>query len=297
MGNKPLRCFEGTAKPHEPFWRIRNEAGEGGQPEIELYGWISEISWMDDEITPKMFKDDLYKAGMGGPITIRLNSAGGDVIAASVMRSIIMDYPGKVTVRIDGLAASAATVVATAGDRVLMQDSAYFMIHDPLMVFFMAALNIEDLKRITDTLKSVKDGILQAYAAKSGLSREKLSRMMTDETWMSAAEAKAAGFVDEIVTWVSGESGAKNARKAALLNAAQIYNRVPDGLMGEIDPDPDGEGAEEKVGKVVESDVPGTVSASEEGNDAAAGSGADPLDATARRLRAECSILRQAKEA
>jgi ATP-dependent Clp protease protease subunit len=264
----PLRCFEGTARPHEAFWRIRDAAD--GEAEVELYGWISEYSWLDDDITPKMFKDDLYRAGNGnGPVTIRMNSAGGDVIAASVMRSIIMDYPGKVTVRIDGLAASAATVVATAGDRVLMQDTGYFMIHDPLMVFMMAALNIEELKRIHDTLASVKDGIIGAYATKTGLSREKLSKLMTAETWMSADEAKKMGFIDEIVT----SGGKKMSHNAGIVNALRNYGNVPVALM---DPDP----------LMGDEDL---VVTAEEGKTTA-----DKLDATARRLRAECNILKRA---
>ena len=110
------------------------------------------------------------------------------------------DYPGKITVQIDGIAASAATVVAVAGKKVRIQDTAYFMIHDPSVVFFMAALNIEDLTRLANSLEAVKEGIINAYEAKTGLSRARLSKLMTDETWMDAQKALDLGFVDEIVT-------------------------------------------------------------------------------------------------
>jgi hypothetical protein len=78
---EPIRCFEGNAKPHEAFWKFR-DALEGGEAELELYGYISEYSWFEDEVTPKMFKDELYRVGKGGAITIRMHSYGGDVSAA-----------------------------------------------------------------------------------------------------------------------------------------------------------------------------------------------------------------------
>ena len=198
MANKPIRCFEGNTRPHEPFWAIRN-AADGAEPEMELNGFISEYSWLDDDITPKLFKDDLYKMGAGGPITIRMTSYGGDVIAASLIHTIIRDYPGRVTVQIDGVAASAATVVAVAGDVVRMQETAYFMIHDPLAVFFLAALNIEEMGRLLDSLKAIKEGIVNAYETKTGLSRPRIGNLMAEETWMDAQRALDLGFVDEVI--------------------------------------------------------------------------------------------------
>ena len=229
--HEPIRCFEGSAKPHEPFWRF-HDAADGGEAEMELYGYISEYSWFEDEVTPKMFKNDLYAHGKGGPITVRLNSYGGDVIAASLMRTIIQDYPGRVTVQIDGMAASAATVVATAGDRVRIQDTAYYMIHDPMAVFMFAALNIEELGRLLDTLQTVKDGLVNAYEHKTGLPRLRLSRMMQDETWMSAQEAVDLGFANEIVT-VGQKSALKSFNNTAFVNAISRYSHVPDALKAQ----------------------------------------------------------------
>jgi len=197
---RPFRCFEGNAKPYEPFWRVIDSGStESGEPEIELYGYISEYSWFEDEITPKKFKDDLYAAGSGGPVTIRLNSYGGDVIAASLMNTIIRDYPGRVTVQIDGIAASAATIVAVAGDVVRIQETGYIMVHDPSVVFLMAQLDIEDLTRLANALQAIKAGIINAYESKTGLSRERLSKLMTEETWMDAQRALDLGFVDEVI--------------------------------------------------------------------------------------------------
>lgn len=227
---EPLRIFDGPHAPYEPFWTIRNEAEE---PEIEFYGYISEYSWWEDEITPKMFKDDLEKHGAGGPVTVRMNSGGGDVFAASVIRSILVEYPGRVTVRVDGLAASAATVVATAGDVLKMQDTAYWMIHDPIALVWG---NVELLKQMIDTLKSIKAGILDAYETRTKMEREKLSRMMTDETWFSAGEALAAGFIDEVITDKKAQVSQDLMANAAIVNALRNYVNVPADLRAPAPP-------------------------------------------------------------
>jgi ATP-dependent Clp protease protease subunit len=228
--NQPIRCFEGQAKPYEPFWHFRN-VEEGQDPEMELYGYISEFSWDQDEITPKMFRDDLMRVGKGGPIKIRLNSYGGDVIAASLMSTIMRDYPGPITVQVDGIAASAATVVAVAGKKVLIQDTAYFMIHDPLLVFFMAALNIEDMTRLADSLQAVKEGIMNAYETKTGLSRTRLSKLMTDETWMDAQKALDLGFVDEILANPNTQSAdIIPIQNVSLFNCLHNYSKIPAAL-------------------------------------------------------------------
>lgn len=243
--HEPIRCIEGTMQPHQPFWRFRNSAeSETGEPEMELYGFLSEYSWYEDDITPKMFKTDLYNYGNKGPVTIRMNSGGGDVVAASVMKSILTDYPGRVTVKIDGLCASAATIVAMAGDVVKMQESAYFMIHDPSMAFFLTSLNISDLQGILDQLKTCKDGILDAYERKTGLNRDKLGKMMTNETWMTANEACGMGFVDQIVfpAKQKPEQAAQNI-PAAITNMVDgrmfnLYRNVPAALTRQPVSDP-----------------------------------------------------------
>ncbi len=226
--HEPFRCFDGTHQPYEPFWTWN--VVEGADPELEFNGYISEYSWWEDEITPKKFKDDLYRIGAGGPVTLRMHSYGGDVVAASLINAIIRDYPGQVTVQIDGVAASAATVVAVAGDVVKMQETAYFMIHDPMAVFFMAALNIQELTRLTDSLQAIKDGIVNAYETKTGLSRARLSKMMTAETWMDAQRAADLGFVDEVVR--PGRPLAVSLPEhTAVANALRDYKNVPPELL------------------------------------------------------------------
>lgn len=231
---EPIRCFEGNAKPHEPFW-VWNAANADQEPEIELYGYISEYSWWGDEVTPQKFRDDLEKHGRGGPITIKMNSYGGDVIAASVISTILREYPGRITVQIDGIAASAATVVAVAGNVVKMQDTAYFMIHDPMAVFFLAALNIEELTRMVDSLRAVKEGIINAYETRTGLSRTRLAKLMTDETWMDAQKAVDLGFVDEIIR-AEQAAPVDWGDKAAVVNALRNFVNVPAALLAPAKP-------------------------------------------------------------
>lgn len=209
----PVRIYEGNAKPHEPFWNFRNAAEtDSGETEIDFYGPISEFSWWGDEITPAMFKKELNDKGQGKPVTLRVNSYGGDLIAASVIRSMLIDYPGRVTARVDGIAASAAVTVITGADRVQMQVSAYLFIHEAL-VGLLGYYNIADLKDFIDELKTVNAGIVDTYIAKTKMDAEKLQKMMADETMMSASESVALGFADEIITGPSK-------------NAAQISKQV-----------------------------------------------------------------------
>lgn len=225
----PIRLFEGKTQPHEPFWQLRNAAETGADPEIELNGYISEYSWFGDEVTPAKFKDDLNKIGAGGPVTVRINSYGGDVIAASVMRSILIDYPGKITVRIDGIAASAATIVALGGDTIKMQDSAYMMIHDPA-VAILGYYAVEDLAQMIDSLKAVKEGIVNVYEGKTGLSRERLAKLMKDETWMDATQAIRLGFADEIIGGRTTSLANSLFSNVAFVNALSNFVNVPPAL-------------------------------------------------------------------
>jgi len=200
MKPSPIRCFDGNAKPYEPFWTFRNESEtDSGETEIEFYGPISEFLWWGDEISPKMFKEQLYQKGGGKPVTVRLNSPGGDLIAASVIRATMIDYPGRVTVKIDGMAASAAVMVALGGDVIKIQISAYMMIHEAA-VGLLGYFNVEMLKDLIDELKVINSGIVDAYVTKTKMESEKLGKMMAAETWMTASEAVAYGFADEIIS-------------------------------------------------------------------------------------------------
>lgn len=179
------------------FWNwIKNE--DESVPDMErtlfLNGMISDETWYGDEVTPQLFKDEL-NAGSGN-ITVWINSPGGDVFAAAQIYNMLRDYKGSVTVKIDGIAASAASVIAMAGNTVCVSPVAMMMIHNPAT---MAMGEAKDMQKAIVMLNEVKESILNAYESKTGLTRARLSHMMDDETWFNAKKAVELGFADKIL--------------------------------------------------------------------------------------------------
>ena len=167
---------------------------------LELNGTIAEESWFDDDVTPQLFKDEL-NAG-SGDITVWINSPGGDCVAAAQIYNMLSNYKGKVTVKIDGIAASAASVIAMAGDTVLVSPVSMLMIHNPATI---AWGDHAEMQKAIDMLAEVKESIINAYVLKTGLSRPKLSHLMDAETWMDANKAVELGFADEIMARAKAE--------------------------------------------------------------------------------------------
>jgi ATP-dependent Clp protease protease subunit len=161
---------------------------------LHLEGPIAEESWLGDEATPAQFKREL--AAGTGDIDVWIHSPGGDVFAAAEIYTALKEYSaahGKVTVKISALAASAASVVAMAGDEILMAPVACMMIHNPCTV---AIGDSEEMRRAQEMLLAVKETIITAYALKSGQSRENISQMMDAESWLFAQDAIRLGFAD-----------------------------------------------------------------------------------------------------
>ena len=182
----------------QKFWNwIRDDTGDRV---LWLEGPIDEDDFWGDEVTPKAFRDELYEDE--GDVSVWINSPGGSVFAAAEIYTMLRDYPGKVTVRIASIAASAASVVAMAGDRVLMSPTALLMVHDPMTV---AMGNAADMEKAISTLNEVKESIVNAYQEKTGLSRNKISKLMSDETWLNARKAVELGFADEILFTANAE--------------------------------------------------------------------------------------------
>ena len=176
----------------EKFWNWIHD--DSGGRVLRLEGPIDSESFWGDEITPQSFRDELYAEE--GDITLWLNSPGGNVFAAAEIYTMIRDYPHKVTVKIASIAASAASVIAMAGNTVQMSPTALLMIHDPSTIAFG---NAKDMEKAIATLNEVKESIINAYAAKTGLSRSRISKLMSDETWINAKKAVELGFADEIL--------------------------------------------------------------------------------------------------
>ena len=188
-----------------------------------LNGTIAEESWFDDDVTPQLFKDEL-NAG-SGDITVWINSPGGDCVAAAQIYNMLMDYKGNVTVKIDGIAASAASVIAMAGTKVLMSPVSMMMIHNPMTVAFGDSA---EMQKAIEMLGSVKDSIINAYEIKTGLSRTKLSHLMDAETWMDANKAVELGFADEIMQRVGSAEDMEPPAVSMLYSKANVVNSLMD---------------------------------------------------------------------
>lgn len=173
------------------FWNWSNKEGERT---LFLNGEISDETWFGDEVTPQAFKDELYSAS--GSVTVWLNSPGGDVFAATQIYNMLKDYPSDVVVKIDAIAASAASVIAMAGKKTYMSPVAMMMIHNPAT---MAMGQKADMEKAIEMLDEVKEAIINAYELKSGMSRNKIARLMDNETWFNAKKALEMGFIDEIL--------------------------------------------------------------------------------------------------
>ena len=177
------------------FWNImKNE--EENSADMILYGTIGSDEWWDD-ICDKTFKEDIANLGEVENINLHINSPGGSVFAAVAIANTLKNHKAKVTAYIDGLAASAATIITSACDIVKMPKNALFMIHNPLT---WAYGNKQELEKTGILLDKVKDNILETYLAKAkDKTKEELSALMDEEKWFNAEEAKEYGFIDEIV--------------------------------------------------------------------------------------------------
>ena len=209
------------------FWNwVRNE--DTGQRSLYLEGVIAQESWFGDEITPAAFKSELNAGNQ--PITVHINSVGGDCVAASQIYTMLMDYPADVTVQIDGLAASAASVVAMAGTKVCMSPTALMMVHNP---WTNASGDAKDMQKAIALLDEVKESIINAYEIKTGMDRQSLSNLMDTETWMNAYRAKELGFCDEVL--FDGEEPPEKVAFSFSSRTAevQLLNRVKASLPEE----------------------------------------------------------------
>ena len=204
------------------FWNWKNQNQTENSPAeriLFLNGTIAEESWFDDEVTPQLFKDEL-NAGKGD-ITVWINSPGGDCVAAAQIYNMLTNYNGKVTVKIDGIAASAASVIAMAGTEVYMSPVSMMMIHNPATV---AWGDHTEFAKAIEMLDEVKESIINAYVLKTGLSRAKLSHLMDSETWMNANKAVELGFCDGILTR-DGTGAEKDGAKLGDMAEAVMFSR------------------------------------------------------------------------
>jgi ATP-dependent Clp protease protease subunit len=222
------------------FWKWKNQTEKKSQertgteenqtaplPERTLFlnGTIANESWFDDDVTPQLFKNELMSGS--GNITVWINSPGGDCVAAAQIYNMLMEYPGNVTVKIDGIAASAASVIAMAGTKVCVSPVSMLMIHNPMTFAFG---NTAEMQKAIDMLGEVKESIINAYEIKTGMSRNKISRLMDAETWMNANKAVEMGFADEILQRDTSSENEQPEASAMAFSRAGVTNSLMEKL-------------------------------------------------------------------
>jgi len=217
------------------FWKFVNLNDD--ETELQLYGDIASRSWFEDDVTPKQFISE-FKAVQSNNICVRINSNGGDVFAANAIAVALEEAAqgGKhITCKIDGICASAAVRVALACGKICIANGAYMMIHKPANVL-CGYYNADEMRKMADTLDTIQSGIVEAYAARTGLPEKECSKLMDKETWFTAKEAVEKGFADEILfsngdTEAEGEATIDRIKTAFVASAvASDYHNVPKAL-------------------------------------------------------------------
>lgn len=208
------------------FWKIKNVADQEAA-EMMIYGEISDETWWGDEVTPQKLADDLKRCE-GKPLNVHVNSPGGDVFAAQAIYNQLKSYSGAVTMYIDGLCASAATIITCAGDLVIMPDNAVFMIHNPKTAA-LGYFDVEDLQKMSEQLETVKQTIVNVYKKRcqDALTEDEIKEMMDEEKWMSAQEAAENGFIDQIgeaITVKNSMNGDKITMNAMTFSVKRFKN-------------------------------------------------------------------------
>ena len=210
------------------FWNWKNKTitnqetmTQSQERILFLNGTIAEESWFDDEVTPALFKEELNSGE--GDITVWINSPGGDCVAAAQIYNMLMNYKGNVTVTIDGIAASAASVIAMAGNKVIVSPVSMIMIHNPATIAFG---DTNEMQKAIAMLDEVKESIINAYEIKTGLSRAKLSHLMDAETWMDANSAIELGFADEIMQRNTQEDDIEVPKVSMTFSRASVTNSL-----------------------------------------------------------------------
>ena len=199
------------------FWNFAKNEDVG---ELTLYGEISDVSWFGDEIVPAQFKKDLDDLGDISTLNIYINSGGGDVFAGQTIYSMLKRHKAHKVVHIDGLAASIASIIAMAGDEVIMPSNAMMMIHN---AWTFASGNKDDLRDMADTLEKIDGMLAGVYVDKTGRELAEVEEKMNAETWFTADEALEFGLIDSIT---------EEVKVAAMLkDTAKRYHNIPESVL------------------------------------------------------------------
>lgn len=203
---------------NKKFWSFKAKDNKTG--ELTLYGEISSSTWWGDEVTPKQFKEDLDALGDIETLNVYINSPGGDVFAGQTIYSMLKRHKAQVNVYVDGVAASIASLIAMAGDKIIMPANAMMMIHSPWTI---AMGNAQDFRKLADDMDKIRDSMIVAYESRSALTSEEIAEIMDAETWLSAEECLEYGFADEIAE-------AKQIAASMDEKYFTVYRNIPDEL-------------------------------------------------------------------
>ena len=202
-------------------------------PELLLYGPItSQKSWWQDTVTPAWFNQELAALGDVAEIIVRINSGGGDVFAANAIYTRLRDLDAKITVKIDGWAASAATIIAMAGDTIKIAKNGVFMVHDPAMSVW-DTFRAEDFEKMAQELRVIKQSIMNTYSMKTGKKPEDIAAIMAAETWWTGDEAVENGFCDELM-FTEAQTVIENASKVVVNSVTMDltgFHTLPEKLL------------------------------------------------------------------
>ncbi len=208
-------------KKGKKFWAFKALGDKTA--ELTLYGEISNETWWGDEVTPKQFKEELDSLGEIENLNVFINSPGGDVFAGQAIYSMLKRHPANVIVFVDGLAASIASLVAMAGDKVIMPKNAMMMIHSP---WTLAIGNAQDFRKVADDLDKIEESIIVAYESRCSLSRDEIIALLDAETWLSADDCLELGFADET-------EEAKQIAACLTKEMLSRYKNIPKDLIAE----------------------------------------------------------------
>lgn len=237
-------------KSTKKFWKLQNSVDRSGST-LYLEGPISQESWWGDEVTPQEFRNELKQ--IVGNLTVVINSTGGDVWAAVSIYDALKELENQVTVRVSGLAASAASIIAMAGDSIEMTPGSTMMVH---RASTFAWGNGDELEKVIEMLETVEEGIVSIYADRTGLSTQEIQDLLSAETWMSAEKAVEMGFADKVVKPAPEEADdpslqnvfsgnfafSMSATKKSLdsfLEKAKIQNKVSSAVDNEDEEEPE----------------------------------------------------------
>lgn len=217
------------------FWTMNKSETQMNSAEVLIYGTIGS-SWWEESVSASQFAKDLKALGNDiDEITVRINSTGGSVYDGLSIRSQLRSHKAVVTVIVDGLAASIASIIAMGADKIIMAKGSNMMIHNPMASAFGEA---KDLRNTADFLDKIRESLVSVYEDKTGLSSEELIDLLDAETWMSAEEAVEKGFADEVEGQL--EVSAKMAGTIAVFNGIPMdvsnYTNIPDRLLNMAPP-------------------------------------------------------------